>query len=192
MKKVREETLAPARVRDRIRLTALLAMLAAMGIVLGKFLQIPIGNSIRISFENLPTLFAGVAFGPFCGAVVGLVEDLVGSILAGYAINPFITLGAASIGAVSGAVALLIKKITGTVEICKYLHIVCAIFPAHLIGSVIIKSAALLVAFGTPYSMLALRIPIYLIANVAAESAIIAVLLQNGAVRGAVRNLRSK
>ena len=94
--------------------------------------------------------------------------------------------------AVSGAAALLVKKITGTAEICKYLHIVCAVFPAHLIGSVIIKSAALRVAFGTPYSMLALRIPIYLIANVAAESAIIAVLLQNGAVRGAVRNLRSK
>lgn len=189
MKKAKEKASAPTPAGKRIRLTALLAMLAAAGIVLGKFLQIPIGNSIRISFENLPTLFAGVVFGPVCGAAVGLVEDLVGSILAGYDINPLITLGAASIGAVSGTVALAVKKITGEAQLRQYVHVVCAVFPAHLVGSVLIKSAALRIAYATPFAVLALRVPIYLVANVAAESAIIAVLLGSAAVRGALQRL---
>ena len=47
-----------------LRVIACAAVCAALSIVLGKFAAIPIGNTIRISFENLPIIFCSVAFGP--------------------------------------------------------------------------------------------------------------------------------
>ncbi len=73
------------------------ALLAALSIVLGKFLNIPIGDSIRISFENLPVIMSSIFFGPVVGAITGAAADIVGCILKGYSINPFITFGAVCI-----------------------------------------------------------------------------------------------
>ena len=80
------------------------AICAAMSLVLGKFLQIPnpFQSFIRISFENLPVLLAGITLGPLAGALVGGVADLLGCLLYGYAINPVVLLGAVSVGFVSG------------------------------------------------------------------------------------------
>ena len=64
------------------------AFLVALSIVCGKFLAIPVGEILRFSFENLPILFAGLAFGPVAGALVGVCADLLGCVLRGYAINP--------------------------------------------------------------------------------------------------------
>ena len=50
-----------------LRVIACAAVCAALSIVLGKFAAIPIGNTIRISFENLPIIFCSVAFGPAVG-----------------------------------------------------------------------------------------------------------------------------
>ena len=59
------------------------AILAAMSLILGKFLQIPnpFQEFIRISFENLPVMLAGIAMGPVVGALVGTVADLLGCFL---------------------------------------------------------------------------------------------------------------
>ena len=44
-----------------VRVLAAAALLAAMSLILGKFLQIPnpFSNIFRISFENLPIILAG-------------------------------------------------------------------------------------------------------------------------------------
>ena len=49
-----------------VRVLCFAAMLAAMSLIIGKFLQIPnpFQNIIRISFENLPLLLAGITMGP--------------------------------------------------------------------------------------------------------------------------------
>ena len=67
------------------------SFLAALSIILGKYLAIPGGNVLRFSFENLPIMFAGMAFGPFVGCAVGIVADLIGCVLVGYTVNPLIT-----------------------------------------------------------------------------------------------------
>ena len=48
------------------------AMLAALCVVLG-FASLRIGNVIKVSFEDLPVLFAALMFGPVDGALVGFV-----------------------------------------------------------------------------------------------------------------------
>ena len=79
-----------------------LALFAAISIILGKYLQIPIGDSIRISFENLSIILAGYLYGPFAGALCGAVADLLGCLFKGYAINPLITFAAIVIGTCAG------------------------------------------------------------------------------------------
>ncbi|MBP3583660.1 MAG: folate family ECF transporter S component, partial [Clostridia bacterium] len=70
-----------------LQLAVALSMLAAISIILGKYLAFGIGNVLRFSFENLPIAFAGIAFGPIAGALVGAVADLIGCLLVGYEIN---------------------------------------------------------------------------------------------------------
>lgn len=163
------------RLFGNVRVMIISGLFVALSIILGKFMQIPIGDSIRISFENLPLMMAGIFFGPFVGGAVGIGADLIGCLLKGYAINPFITLGAAGIGFLSGLFYMLISK-----KISSRINIFLSILPAHIIGSMIIKSIGLYIYYHTPLEVLAWRIPTY-IAITVLETVIISLLLKNRA-----------
>ena len=129
--------------KNRTLFVSTCSILAAFSIILGKYLAINIGTNFRLSFENLPILLAGIYLGPIAGAVVGAVADLTGCLLVGYSINPLITLGAVSIGFLSGLPSRIFRtRSSATVFI--------SIFSAHLIGSVVIKTMALYLYYGSP------------------------------------------
>ena len=132
-----------------------LAMLMALSIVLGKFLNIPIGDSIRISFENLPLILAGILFGPVAGMITAVCADLLGCFLRGYAIIPLITVAAGIIGILSGLTRKLVKG-------NSYLRILLITIVPHIAGSIILKSIALHYTYGQPWQVLALRVPVYI------------------------------
>ena len=134
-----------------LRLTVFSALLAAISIVCGKYLAFNAGDFIRFSFENLPIIFAGMTFGSPVGAVVGIVADLVGCLLVGYAINPIITVGAGVIGLVSGIYYYLPEK---RGRLYHFAKISLTVLAAHIIGSVIIKSCGLSLFYDMPLSML--------------------------------------
>ena len=151
------------------------AFLAAISIVLGKYLQIPLGNVLRFSFENTPIILAGMLFGAPVGAAVGIVADLVGCVLVGYEINPIVTLGAAVIGSLSGLVYYLMKR----GKRGRVLSVTVSVTAAHLIGSVIIKTVGLSVFYAMPLHILMLwRLLNYIIVG-ALEVLIISLLLKN-------------
>lgn len=131
------------------RIMAVAAMLAAMSLILGKFLQIPnpFSNIIRISFENLPILFSGICFGPVVGAMTGIVADLVGCLLYGYTINPMVTLGAGAFGLIAGLISCYVVR--------RPLWLSCALSAvlAHIVGSVVLKSLGLASWYLSSYSM---------------------------------------
>lgn len=160
--------------KNTTKLIVRLALLAALSIILGKFLSIKIGQSIRISFENTPLILAGYAFGPVYGAVCAVVADLLGCFLYGYAINPIITIGAAAIGFFSG--------VFGMHGWFKKPILPLSIGYSHLVGSVVVKSLGLYAFYGTPLNVLVWRLPIYIITAVA-EYLIITVLLRNKGTR---------
>lgn len=173
MNKTRKHT-AGAKVRQ----LAVLGILAAASVILGKLLQIRIGDTIRISLENLPIIFAGIVFGPISGAAVGIVADLVGCVAVGYAINPIITAGAAIVGLTAGLVAAPWAR----EQVRAYPKVLLPTASAHVIGSMIAKSVGLHIAFATPWTALfSTRIPIYIV-NIAAESVLIYVLLKSKAI----------
>ena len=135
-----------------------LALFAAISLVLGKYLQIPVGDSIRISFENLTIILAGYLYGPICGAFCGAVADIIGCFLVGYAINPIITFGAATVGFLAG--------VFGRRGIANFSKLWLSVLAAHTVGSVVIKSAGLYLYFATPIEVLMLRIPTYAVIGV--------------------------
>ena len=146
------------------------SLLAAMSIVLGKYLAIGVGNVLRFSFENLPIMLAGMLFGPIIGAAVALVADLVGCILVGYAVNPVVTVGAVAIGAISGAAYHLLKK---RLAIGHGLCVSLSVIAAHAVGSVLIKTPGLAMFYDMPMGMLFL----YRLLNYAIVGSVETVLL---------------
>ena len=158
-----------------LKLIVALAMLTAISIVCGKFLAIRGGDILRFSFENLPIIFAGIAFGPLSGALVGTVADLIGCVLVGYAINPLVTVGAAAIGLISGASELILNRL----RIPKSIRIMISTFCAHAVGSVIIKTFGLAKFYSMPFGILLLwRLLNYVIVG-GVECALLLILLKN-------------
>jgi ECF transporter S component (folate family) len=154
-----------------------MGLFAALSIVFGKLLAFNIGDMIRISFENLPILFAGIFLGPICGAVTGVAADLLGCLLVGYTINPIITLGAAAIGFSSGLLFRVTKPLPAV------LRVSVATLTAHLLGSLLIKTAGLVAFYGgVGYPMLLLWRSYYL-AIAITEGVIIYVLYKSYAAR---------
>ena len=87
--------------KNSTRTLTVLALLIAMSIVFSWVLSISTGF-VRFNLGSLPVLLAALLFGPGAGFAVGAVADMIGGVLAGYAINPLITLGAGAIGLVAG------------------------------------------------------------------------------------------
>lgn len=139
-----------------LRALVLCALLIAMSVTLAligkRFFTF---SFIRITFENLPIMFAGLTFGPLAGALVAGVADILSCLITGMAINPIITVGAISIGLVSGIISKYLIKKRG----CMRIIISCA--AAHIIGSMIIKSLGLMAYYANPLILL-WRIPLYI------------------------------
>ena len=165
------------RLGSNLRLLAISAFLAALSIVCGKYLALPVGNVLRFSFENLPILLAGMMFGPITGMAVGVIADLVGCVMVAYPINPVVTLGAAGIGLLSGLLFRATKKLPLLWQTC-----ITAIL-THLVASVIIKTYGLAQYYDMPFHILMLwRLLNYVIVCVA-EWLLLYTVLKNQALR---------
>ena len=125
-------------------------------------------------------LLAGIVFGPGAGFAVGALADMIGSILAGYAINPLITLGAGAIGLVAG---LAWQKLP---QLRTGLRLQISVLLGHFVGSMVITSLALRIFYGYPWSVLAARVPNALILT-AVNTVLLRLLMENKAVMAAVK-----
>lgn len=168
-----------------VRVLTLMALLAAMSIVFGKLLAFNIGPTIRISFENLPLLMAGIFLGAPAGFLVGVMADIIGCLIVGYSINPIITLGAGCIGLVAGLFFRAMQN-AGLTE-----RIAVSVMAAHVVGSMLIKSIGLMVFYSYSFPMVAPRVPLYLVIG-AVESMIIILLMKNRIFAEQVERLRRK
>ena len=156
----------------------LAAMLTAMSVVIGIFCKsfLNFGAGLfRVTFENLPIILSGIMFGPMMGALVGIAGDLVSYLLSPqiYPPNLVVTLGAASIGFISGFMAKVIIKKGG------YSQIIISGALAHVIGSMMIKSIGLYQFYGMAVLW---RIPLYCVI-IPVELMIICILYKNATFR---------
>lgn len=164
--------------KNSVRTLVMLALLTAMSIVFARVLTISTGF-VRFNLGALPTHLAAVWFGPAGGFAVGALADLIGGTLSGYAINPLITLGAGSVGLVSG---LLFRHLS---SLRLGLRLQCSILAGHLVGSVVINSLALHIFYGYAWPVLVARIPNALILA-AVNTVLVRLLLENKTLRSVV------
>ena len=105
---------------------------------------------------------------------------MIGGVLAGYAINPLITLGAGAIGLVAG---LAWRKLPG---LRTGLRLQISVLLGHFVGSMVITSLALRIFYGYPWATLAVRIPNALILA-AVNTVLLRILLENRALMKMVK-----
>jgi ECF transporter S component (folate family) len=132
------------------RQLVILAFLTALSIILTRIMSIRIAiggvEGIRIGFGGLPTILAGILFGPLAGGVVGAVSDILG-----YLINPMgaymphFTFTAFLTGFLPGFLVyyLFKKKI-------NYLTLLIAIAVGQIVSSVILVPVFLQMLYGLP------------------------------------------
>jgi len=168
---------APITPRRAVVRLCYLALLCAMSVTLGYVAKMIFGTSpLRVTFENLPIVFAGIVFGPLYGGAVGAVADLVNCLFAGQAPILLITVGAALVGVLSGLLShTLLRKPTFT-------NLLTVELITQSIASVIVKSMALHIYFTYSYLLLLPRLPIY-IGIAIAESYCLYILLNHPAVK---------
>lgn len=151
-----------------------LGLLTALSVVIGWVCKTYLTfGAIRVTFENIPIIISGIIYGPVIGAVVAIVSDIISCLTSpNPALNPIITLGAASIGMISGVISRYVIR-NG-----KFLKIAISVFASHIIGSMIIKSIGLYVFWRYEIPTLLLRFPLYFAISIC-ETAIIYMILKN-------------
>lgn len=166
-----------------------MGLCVALTVVLDKFVMIPLGNTIRIGFGSLPVILAAIYLSPVAGAVIALVADLVGCLLAGYAVNPIITLGFVLTAFLSG---VLYNYVFAKLPLT--LRLFLSIIPAAAVGSALVTSFGLWLWYskGTPYPLYVLaRLPSFAI-NYTAVTVIIRLVLLHGGTRAFFGKLRGE
>lgn len=88
-----------------------MAIFASLTVIFRRFLTITIFSSTKIGFGYLPTIMAGILYGPLAGAITGGVADIVGMLMKPDGIfHPGFTLSSILIGAIPGIVSYNIFK----------------------------------------------------------------------------------
>ena len=121
------------------RVLVFLGLLVAMQIVLTRLFVIELG-SYRITLGSVCSILAGLWFGPVGGGLCGMVADILGGMLKGYALNPLITLAAMMWGIVPAIFRILFAgngtRLRKTVVIC------IGIFFGSVLGTLVLNTAA--------------------------------------------------
>lgn len=88
-------------------------VLIAMNLILSRLVSIPVGSALRISAGSVPIMLSGLWLGPVTGGLCGLVGDLIGCFISGYAPNPLLSCSAVLTGVIPGLAAGFIRKEQG-------------------------------------------------------------------------------
>ena len=110
--------------------------------------------------------------------LVGVVADLLGCVLYGYAVNPLVTVGAACIGLLAGVGGIVLRRLPLT------WRVVLTTTVAHLIGSVLVKTLGLAQYYSMPLlPLMGWRLLNYVIVGVAEAFALCLLLRHRGLMR---------
>ena len=125
------------------RTLVFLGLLVAMHIVVVRLVVIDLG-SYRITIGSVCTILAGLWFGPVAGGVSGLISDVLGCILKGYAINPLITVAAILWGVIP---ALMRPLMTGS-KVKKTGMLWLSVVVTSILATLVFTTAGLVLLLG--------------------------------------------
>jgi ECF transporter S component (folate family) len=99
---------------------------------------------IRISLSNVPIILASILVSPVIGAIAGVVSDIVGCFISGYAPFPLLTVAPLVMGFLPGV--FLNKK-----GAYPFFKVLLAVTVSHVFASVIITTYGLSVMRGVAF-----------------------------------------
>lgn len=113
------------------------AVLTALGVVLARLVGLMPSSASRYSIEAVPTVLAGILFGPLPGAMVGFAADFIGCLFSPYGYNPIFCVPPILYGLCAGLFRpMLAKRVTLP-------RLLLTLLPAVVFGSVLYQSATL-------------------------------------------------
>ncbi|MCD7885646.1 MAG: folate family ECF transporter S component [Lachnospiraceae bacterium] len=130
------------------RTLVFMGLLVAMHIVLTRLLVIELG-SYRITVGVVCTILSGLWFGPVAGGLCGMVADLLGCLLKGYAVNPFITVAAMC----WGIVPALFRPLMNGTKRKKVVFICIGVFLASVCSTLGLTTTGLAVYNGGEFAV---------------------------------------
>ena len=113
------------------------ALLAALSVVLARWVIPMPAADTRFSIEAVPIFLAGMLFGPLPGALVGFTADFVGCLFSGYGYNPLFCVPPILYGLFAGLLRRFVCKNPTPVRIGL------GFLPAVVFGSVLYQSLTL-------------------------------------------------
>ena len=146
--------------KNKLKLKAVTAgaMMAALSIILERIIAImPASNmmDVRISLSNVPLILAGILVSPVVGGIAGIVSDIAGCFISGYAPFPIRTIAPFVMGFLPGYLLKLTKNNRYTL-----IKIIAVITISHIFASLLITTYGLSVMRGVPFiPMLITRLP---------------------------------
>lgn len=126
------------------------AILMALNVVLTRVGSIRIGGGgvelVRIGFGGYPIIFAGIAFGPLAGGIVGTIGDIVGYFMSPMGpYMPHFTMTAALTGIIPGIIMMLFKENKNS-----FWELLVAIGIGQIITSVLLVPYFMKILFSIP------------------------------------------
>lgn len=116
-------------------------LLAALNIILARFISLMPDASTRFSIEAVPIFLSGILFGPLAGAMVGFSADFIGCLFTPFGYHPILSLPPILYGLAGGVFREFIYRKASLGRIFL------AYFVPVLLGSVLYQSAALAALF---------------------------------------------
>lgn len=132
---------------NKVKIMAYAGVLIAMNIVLARLVAINIGPTLRITVSQTPIYLAGLWFGPVIGGICGVLGDLIGCLIQGYAPNPFISVSALLTGMLPGIMMYFVKK-------PGMFHVLGVTCINGIVGSLGFTCVGLHIYYGTPWAVL--------------------------------------
>ena len=126
------------------RTLAYMAMLAALNVVLARFIGLMPSADSRFSIEAVPVILSGLFFGPIAGAVTGFVGDAVGCLFSGYGYNPMFAVAPILYGLLPGLLRFMIKDEAKP----KLWKIIVIVLVPVVFGSVLWQSFPMAIYYG--------------------------------------------
>lgn len=131
------------------------AFLAAISIVLTRFLSFVYLEIIRIGFGNLPIILSGLLFGPLVGGITGAAADLIGVL-----INPMgvphlgFTLTSVLEGVIPGLLSIyFLKHYKKPGSPFTFWRVLLTVFIVVMGSSLILNTIWLSQLYGNPFSI---------------------------------------
>ena len=153
------------------------AMMAALSIILERvFSLMPASNMLdfRISLSNVPIILAGIIVSPISGALCGVVSDIVGCFISGYAPFPILTVAPLIMGFLPG---FILGKMRNN-PCYSFFKVLCVIVISHFFASVLVTTYGLCIMRGVGFIPMLITRLWSCLANIVIDTSIVYLLLK--------------